>query len=309
MENRRILQGKARFAVLALAAVCLWLFCAPCAAEAYGENNLNYVDGSMDVSGGIPDDAVGVLYRIRQRGVLRVATEPYYPPQEFIDPDRTGQDRYAGADMELARLIAERMGVALEIVEMDFTEVLPSLEEDHCDLAISALAYTPGRSVRYELSKGYYYAEAPTCALLIREADRETIASVEDLASRDLVAQQGSLQETMLIDSVRSYREFRRVPSTQQAVELVARGECDAVAVEESFALDYIAANPDCGLILAEGIAFVPEEQYLGDRVAGRKDELQLMYFVNGVIDEVISGDLYTRWIEEARQRLREIGG
>ena len=81
----------------------------------YTVNEWNYVDSSMDVSGGIPDDASGTLARIRERGVLRVATEPYYPPQEFIDPAFDGQDKYRGADMELARLIAERMGVDLQM--------------------------------------------------------------------------------------------------------------------------------------------------------------------------------------------------
>ena len=76
--------------------------------QSYVENEWNYVDGSMDVSNGIPDTANGVLARIKETGVLRVATEVYFAPQEFIDPALDGQDAYAGADMELARLIAER---------------------------------------------------------------------------------------------------------------------------------------------------------------------------------------------------------
>ena len=104
-----------RFIVILLAAA---FFCASAGLSAaddeeqiYVENEWNFVDGSMNAMHGIPDDATGVLDRIRRKGVLRVATEPYYPPQEFIDPDMTGQDQYAGADMELARLIAARMGV------------------------------------------------------------------------------------------------------------------------------------------------------------------------------------------------------
>ncbi len=89
-----------------------------CEGTVYPVNEWNYVDGSMDVSGGIPADASGALARIRERGVLRVATEPYYPPQEFIDPAFDGQDKYRGADRELARLIAERRGVELQSVEL-----------------------------------------------------------------------------------------------------------------------------------------------------------------------------------------------
>ena len=100
----------------ALLCACISLTEAESADQIYIENEWNYVDGSMDISHGIPDNATGVLDRIRRKGVLRVATEPYYPPQEFIDPDLEGQDAYVGADMKLARLIAERMGVEGTII-------------------------------------------------------------------------------------------------------------------------------------------------------------------------------------------------
>ena len=124
MLLHRWIMGLAVAAVVALAAV------SPALAESledgeaesqYLENAWNFVDASMDVSAGIPADARGVLADIREAGVLRVATEPYFPPQEFIDPDLEGQDSYVGADMALARLIASRMGVALQIVPMDFS--------------------------------------------------------------------------------------------------------------------------------------------------------------------------------------------
>ena len=56
----------------------------------YVENDWNYVEGSMDISKGIPGDALGVLESILNTGKLRVATEPYFPPQEFIDPAKSG---------------------------------------------------------------------------------------------------------------------------------------------------------------------------------------------------------------------------
>ena len=52
----------------------------------------------------------------------------------------------------------------------------------------------------------------------------------------------------------------------------------------------------------------MPEEQYLGNRVVAKKGELQLIYFVNGVIDEVTESGAYTKWIEEAQKRADELG-
>lgn len=279
-----------------------------CEGSVYTVNEWNYVDSSMDVSGGIPEDASGTLARIRERGVLRVATEPYYPPQEFIDPAFDGQDKYRGADMELARLIAERMGVDLQISEMEFRDVLPAVAGDECDLAISALSFTPGRASSYTMSKGYYFSDIPKTVIIIRAADEAEIKSVEDLAGKTLAAQQGSLQEAMMAAGVYVYKEFRRMSQVQEVYSAVTRGDADAGAVDAETAIEYLENNPQDGLMIVPGIEFPLRYEYLGDRIAARNGEYQLIAFVNGVIDEVLENQLYDEWIAEARQRARELG-
>ena len=91
------------------------------------------------------------LDQIKKRGVLTVATEPYFAPNEFIDPSKSGNEQYVGSDIELAELIAERIGVKLELVPLEFTQVLASVAEGKYDLAISALAWTPERNEAMEL--------------------------------------------------------------------------------------------------------------------------------------------------------------
>ena len=60
--------------------------------------------------------------------------------------------------------------------------------------------------------------------------------------------------------------------------------------------------------MLVPGIAFNPAQQFQGDRIAGPNDDLELMYFVNGVIDEVLSSGKYEEWFEEASVRAAELG-
>ena len=293
---------------------CMAFGCA--AAESYYvENEWNYADGSIDVSHGIPDNATGVLDRIKRKGVLRVATEPYFPPFEFIDSEQTGTRQYTGADIRLAERIAERMGVKLEIVPMEFTQVLPALTENQCDLTISAIAFTPNRASSYAMSKGYYFPEThASTAFVIREEDRENITSLEDLEDRIIIAQSSSLQEAMASKHIVRYREFRRVSSVQAVYEAVRKGRADAGIVDMETASNYIRNNKDAGLILAykadsdEHLTFSLEEQYLGHRVVAKKGELQLIYFVNGVIDEVTADGPYAKWVEEALERAAELG-
>ena len=265
----------------------------------YMENEWNYVDGSMDITGGIPEDAVGRLARIRSAGKLTVATSPYYPPQEFIDDSRTGQERFAGADMELARLVAEHMGVELEIVPMEFTEVLSSVADGDYDLAISALSFTSSRAAVLEMSKGYFFNnEQASSGLLIRRENAGSIQTKEDLALRDIVAQSGSLQETMGAENITFYHKFKRLPSANDVYEAVMTGEADAGVVDIGIAQVYIDNHPDCGLYIVPDILFELQPQYTGDRIAAQKGELELIYFVNGVIDEVLSSGQYDAWFD-----------
>jgi len=262
----------------------------------------------MDISKGIPETANGVLARIKETGVLRVGTEPYFAPQEFIDPALEGQAMYAGADMELARLIAQHMGVELTIIPLDFTEVFRAVNSDQCDLVISALSFIPSRAAISTMSKGYFFSDTPAnITMVIREEDAEKITSIDDLEDRILVAQRGSLQEAVTVDRIYEYKEFRRVALTQEVYEMVSSGKADAGAVDMENAQNYIRNNPDCGLVMVEGIRFTLEEQYAGDRIAAKKGETELMYFVNGVIDEVLAKDLYTEWYREAQKRADEL--
>lgn len=289
---------------LILAAISIFVLLPASAAIAeqpqYKENEWNFVDGSMDVTNGIPETATGRLARIRSLGKLTVATSPYYPPQEYIDETKTGMDRFVGADMELARLIAQRMGVEVEIVPMEFTEVLSSVAEGKYDLAISALSFTSGRAAVLEMSKGYYYSgEQASSGLIIREKDAGAIRSVDDLAQRDIVAQSGSLQETIAADNISFYRKFRRLPSAGDVYDAVMEGKADAGVVDIAIARVYIENHPGCGLMIMPDVAFALQSQYTGDRIAAKKGEIELIYFVNGVIDEVLASGQYEAWFAQ----------
>ena len=309
-----------RWALIALAALLaalpVWAglaedaaFIAPEEPSPYVENEWGFVDGSMDVSQGIPDDAEGILANIRDAGVLRVATEPYFPPQEFIDPTLTGQEKYVGADMALARTIARYMGVNLVIIPMDFSEVLPAVQEGYCDLAISALSFTPGRAAGTELSKGYFFAgENAGSAIVIRAADAEAIQGAADLKGRDIVAQAGSLQEMLMAENVPDYHEFRRLQSVQAVYDAVESGDADAAMVDWTSTVVYIENNPECGLMLLPGARYTLESVYDGDRVAARKGELQLIYFVNGVIDDLLDTGKYNNWYKLYSERADKLG-
>ena len=249
------------------------------------------------------------LEQIKERGYLEVATEPYFAPNEFIDPTRQGDDKYVGADIELARYIADSLGVECRIVPLEFTAVLSSVTEGKYDMAISALAYTPTRAEAMELSDGYYYdADATWYGLLVREEDLDEIKSADDLGDKTVVVQSGSLQELFLQQQVPACKEEKRVSATTDGFLMVQEEKADACITAATTAQLFLDANPDCGMALVDGFRFVVDETTQGTRIGMKKGETELAAEVNRIIAEVTEKGLYKEWYQEYSEYATSLG-
>lgn len=255
------------------------------------------------------DSGKNRLEEIRERGYLEVATEPYFAPNEFIDPSKQGDEKYVGADIELAHYIADALGVECRIVPLDFTAVLSSVTEGKYDMAISALAYTPARAEAMELSKGYYYDEETVWyGLLVRQEDLDGIRSADDLGDRTVVVQSGSLQEVFLQEQVPACGEEKRVSATTDGFLMVQEGKADACITAAATAELYLEANPDSGLALVPDFRFEVDESTQGTRIGIQKGETELLEEVNRIIDQMTEEGLYKQWYEEYSRYAASLG-
>ena len=276
----------------------------------YAENEWNYLDEAMDPDKGIPEDAEGVLARIQRNGVLRVAADFDCAPLNFLDPEADGNGQYAGLDMMLAREIAKRLNVELVIVPMKSTQKLSALLGDRVDLTISAVTYSPERALYYTMSNGYCYPEneAPDIGVLIRKG--ETVASLQDLENKRIVAKSNTLQEAFAAENkdLGKCEEFHRVVSSRDVYEMMESGKADAGIVSIQIANTYFLNDPESRLCLAEGLEFPVDKKFRGYRVAAKKGETQLIAFVNGVIREAEENGDLEQWMEEAAKRAEALG-
>ena len=249
------------------------------------------------------------LEAIIQRGYIEVATEPYFAPFEFIDPAKQGTEQYVGSDMELAKYIAEKLGVELKVVPLEFSAVLGSITEGKYDLAISALSFTPARAEAMNMSKGYYFAEnAPGHGLLIRKADVDKIKSPADLSDKIIVAQSGSLQELFVTEQIPNYKEFKRVSATTDGFLMVQEGKADACAASIPMAQLYADANPDAELTIVEGFEFEMDKETAGTRIGIPKGEDELTEKINEIIDEVLETGVFEDWHIEYTEYAKSLG-
>ena len=248
------------------------------------------------------------LEAIKERGYIEVCTEPYFAPYEFIDSSKEGDEQYVGMDIEIAKYIAEKLGVELRIVPLEFSAVLASITEGKYDLAISALAYSPARAESMNMSKGYRFDEneASNYGLLVREEDVDKYPTAESLAFAVIVTQSGSVQEGFVKEQIPTYKEFKVVSSMTDGFLMVKEGKADACACDINNGQLYADANG--GLAIANEFRFAIDESTQGTRVGIPLGEDELTEFVNQCIDELLAEGKTNKWYDEYSEYARKLG-
>lgn len=125
-------------------------------------------DGSPAASGGggevACDSASGddYLSRICDAGVIKVSTDPEYPPQSFLDPET---NELVGFDIDVAAEIAERLGVEVQFETPTFDAVVAGSWANRWDMSVGSVTITPEREEILDFTQPYYYTPAQLAAL------------------------------------------------------------------------------------------------------------------------------------------------
>ena len=157
--------------------------------------------------------------KIKQNGKLKLGTSADYPPFEYhmmVD----GQDTIVGFDIELAQLIADELGVELDITDMGFDALLISLQQGKFDLVAAGVTYKPER---YGLFSDPYYVEGQ--AVLVRTEDLETYTTADSLSGCTVGAQKGTVQAELAANMAENVNCLELVKFPDLVTEL-KQGHC-----------------------------------------------------------------------------------
>lgn len=248
------------------------------------------------------------LEEIKSRGYIEVATEPYFVPFEFIDSTKTGDDQYVGVDIEIAKYIASKLGVELRIVPLEFSAVLAGITTGKYDLAISALAYSPAREENMNMSEGYYFEEdSGGYGFLVRSEDKDKYTSLDSLKDAVVVTQSGSVQESLVNDQVKAYKEFKRVSSMTDGFLMIGEKKADVCVCDVQNGQLYADANPGYSLCVTD-FRFTVDESMEGTRIGIPKGEQELTDFVNQCVEELIAQKKITGWYSQYSDYAKSLG-
>ena len=246
-----------------------------------------------------------LLDEIKSQGYIELCTEPYFAPFEFVDPSKTGDDQYVGVDIEIAKYIAEKIGVELRIVPLDFTAVLAGIADGKYDMAISAIAYSPSRAEAMRLSN-VYKPNSGGYGFLTRTEDVDKYSSVEDLKDAVVITQSGSVQESLYNQNVKACKEFKLVANMTDGYLAVAEGKADVCICSTESAQLYAEAN---GGLAIPDFRFEVDPNMNGTVVAmPLKDSESLLEVVNEAIAELNAQGKIDQWNEEYTAYAAELG-
>jgi cystine transport system substrate-binding protein len=181
-----------------------------------------------------PSRATDLLDTVKAHGVLRVALEGTYPPFNFRD-SKTGQ--LAGYDVDVAKLVAGKLGVKPDFVTTEWSAILAGLGAGKYDAIVSQVGITPQRQQAFDFSSPYTYS-APQ--LIVRRNETATYRTLNDLKGRKVGVGQGSVYEQQIraVPGV----EVRSYPAAPENLQDLAFGRID-VALNDSLMVSYLLKN------------------------------------------------------------------
>lgn len=181
----------------------------------------------------LPASAADLLDKVKARGTLKVALEGTYPPFNYREKD--GQ--IAGYDVDVARLLAARLGVKVEFVSSEWASILAGLSAGKYDVIISQVGINPKREQAFDFSTPYIYSMPQ---LIVRKDEKAVYRTLDDLKGKKVGVGQGSVyeQQAKAVPGV-EVRSYAAAPDTMSDL---AFGRVDA-ALNDSLMSAYLLKN------------------------------------------------------------------
>jgi ABC-type amino acid transport substrate-binding protein len=228
----------------------------------------------------------GSLERVKKAGKLVVAVDTTYPPMEYVEGDKI-----VGYDVDLAKAIAQKMGVQAEFVSSDWDGILSGLLAKRYDVIMSSMNITP---VRLEQVNFVEYAKM---SQVFVSANGNNVKTEKDLSGKVVVVQADTTShlwaDKVKAETVKDIKEIRSFKGATDAFLEVKNGRGDVVVIDEPVGLYY--AKLDAATFKVTGRAMDAEP--IG--VAIRKEDNDLKAGIEKAIKDLRNDGTYKKIAEQ----------
>ena len=220
-------------------------------------------------------------------GKLIMSTNAAFPPYEMT----TDSGEFEGIDIETAQAIADKLGLELQIDDMDFDAALLAVQQGKSDMVMAGVTVTDERQNVMDFTDSY----ATGIQSIIVKEDSD-IASVDDLAGKKIGTQRGTTGYLYCSDDFGD-ENVVAYDDGLTAVQMLNNGQVDGVVIDNAPAKEFIAANP--GLKLLD-TAYVEESYAIGigkgntelkDAINTALEELKADGTLQAIVDKYITAE------------------
>lgn len=229
--------------------------------------------------------------------ILKVGTEPTYPPFEFTND----ANEIIGFDIDLANALAEKMDMEVEIVTTSFDGIFTGLNAGNYDVIIAAVSMTPKRLETMLFSEPYL----SNGQVIVTNSDDANITSQEELIGMKVGVQLGTTADTAAEKYAEEYGfEVSKYDEILQTFSAMKAGHVDAIAVDYAVAIEYVQLDPDSYqisdvMLTNEPIAIAIKEDNteLQEKINAAMEEIRADGTLKSISEEWLGGD-YTSDID-----------
>ena len=220
-------------------------------------------------------------------GKLIMSTNAAFPPYEMT----TDSGEFEGIDIETAQAIADKLGLELQIDDMDFDAALLAVQQGKSDMVMAGVTVTDERQNVMDFTDSY----ATGIQSIIVKEDSD-IASVDDLAGKKIGTQRGTTGYLYCSDDFGD-ENVVAYDDGLTAVQMLNNGQVDCVVIDNAPAKEFIAANP--GLKVLD-TAYVEEDYAIGvgkgntelkDAINTALEELKADGTLQAIVDKYITAE------------------
>ena len=220
-------------------------------------------------------------------GKLIMSTNAAFPPYEMT----TDSGEFEGIDIETAQAIADKLGLELQIDDMDFDAALLAVQQGKADMVMAGVTVTDERQNVMDFTDSY----ATGIQSIIVKEDSD-IASVDDLAGKKIGTQRCTTGYLYCSDDFGD-ENVVAYDNGLTAVQMLNNGQVDCVVIDNAPAKEFIAANP--GLKLLD-TAYVEESYAIGvgkgntelkDAINTALEELKADGTLQAIVDKYITAE------------------
>ncbi|MBT9382952.1 transporter substrate-binding domain-containing protein [Pseudooceanicola sp. CBS1P-1] len=190
---------------------------------------------TLTLIAGAQTASADALSDITSKGTIRIAVPQDFPPFGSVGTDMKPQ----GYDIDMAGLIADKLGVKLELVPVTSANRIPYLQTGKVDLVISSMGKNAEREAVIDFSTAY----APFYNGVFAPADTK-IGGAADLAGKTVGVTRGSIEDLELTKIAPADATLKRYEDNNGTISAFLSGQVEAIATGNVVAAAIVARNP-----------------------------------------------------------------